>query len=73
LEKSKKSVYLFLNQANREIKKRQDKKIPPHEKKIRTTIKTGPPISEIYIPPKSKNALDQLIVALKEIYCEYND
>ena len=33
------------------------------------------PISEIYINPKSKNALDQLIAALKEIYCnkEYND
>ena len=33
------------------------------------------PISEIYIHPKSKNALDQLIAALKEIYCnnEYND
>ena len=33
------------------------------------------PISEIYIHPTSKNALDQLIAALKEIYCnrEYND
>jgi hypothetical protein len=33
------------------------------------------PISEIYINPKSKNVLDQLIAALKEIYCnkEYND
>jgi len=33
------------------------------------------PISEIYINPKSKNALDQLIAALKEIYCNkgYND
>ena len=33
------------------------------------------PINEIYINPKSKNALDQLISALKEIYCnkEYND
>jgi len=33
------------------------------------------PISEIYINPKSKNALDQLIAALKELYCnkEYND
>ena len=33
------------------------------------------PISEIYINPKSKNALDQLIAALQEIYCnnEYND
>jgi hypothetical protein len=33
------------------------------------------PISEIYINPKSKNALDQLIASLKEIYCnrEYND
>jgi hypothetical protein len=33
------------------------------------------PISEIYINPKSKNSLDQLIAALKEIYCnsEYND
>ena len=33
------------------------------------------PISEIYINPKSKNALDQLIAALKEIYCnaEYNN
>jgi hypothetical protein len=33
------------------------------------------PINEIYINPKSKNPLDQLIAALKEIYCnnEYND
>ena len=33
------------------------------------------PISEIYVDPKSKNALDQLIVALKAIYCnkEYNE
>jgi hypothetical protein len=33
------------------------------------------PISEIYINPKSKNSLDQLIAALKEIYCnsEYNN
>jgi hypothetical protein len=33
------------------------------------------PVDEIYINPKSKNALDQLIAALKEIYCnnEYND
>jgi hypothetical protein len=33
------------------------------------------PIHEIYINPKSKNALDQLIASLKEIYCnrEYND
>jgi len=33
------------------------------------------PISEIYISPKSKNSLEQLIAALKEIYCnkEYND
>jgi len=33
------------------------------------------PIQEIYINPKSKNSLDQLIAALKEIYCnkEYND
>jgi hypothetical protein len=33
------------------------------------------PISEIYINPKSKNALDQLVAALKEIYCneEYNE
>jgi hypothetical protein len=33
------------------------------------------PIHEIRINPKSKNALDQLIAALKEIYCnkEYND
>jgi len=32
-------------------------------------------ISEIYVDPKSKNALDHLIVALKEIYCnkEYNE
>jgi hypothetical protein len=32
------------------------------------------PISDIKINPKSKNALDQLIAALKEIYCneEYN-
>jgi hypothetical protein len=33
------------------------------------------PISEIYINPKSKNSLDQLIAALKEIYSnkEYNN
>jgi len=33
------------------------------------------PVSEIYINPKSKNALDQLIASLKEIYCnnEYNN
>jgi len=33
------------------------------------------PISEIYIHPKSKNSLDQLIASLKELYCnkEYND
>lgn len=33
------------------------------------------PIGEIYIHPKSKNALEQLIAALKEIYChsEYNE
>jgi hypothetical protein len=33
------------------------------------------PISEIHIPAKSKNSLDQLIAALKEIYCdnEYNN
>ena len=33
------------------------------------------PISKIYIHPKSKNPLDQLIAALKEIYCnrEYSD
>ena len=33
------------------------------------------PIDKIYIHPKSKNELDQLIAALKEIYCnkEYND
>jgi hypothetical protein len=33
------------------------------------------PIEKIYINPKSKNALDQLIAALKELYCnrEYND
>jgi hypothetical protein len=33
------------------------------------------PISEIFINPKSKNALDQLIASLKEIYCnpEYNN
>jgi hypothetical protein len=39
-------------------------------------MKTGQtPISEIYINPKSKNALEQLIAALKEIYCnkEYNE
>ena len=32
-------------------------------------------IEEFYINPKSKNALEQLIAALKEIYCntEYND
>ena len=27
------------------------------------------PISEIYINPKSKNSLEQLLAALKEIYC----
>jgi disulfide oxidoreductase YuzD len=33
------------------------------------------PVSKIYISPKSKNALDQLIAALKELYCnaEYNN
>ena len=33
------------------------------------------PVSEIYINPKSKNALDQLVAALQEIYCneEYNN
>jgi hypothetical protein len=33
------------------------------------------PINEIFINPKSKNALDQLIAALKEIFCndEYNN
>ena len=33
------------------------------------------PVSEIYINPKSKNALEQLIASLKEIYChnEYNN
>jgi hypothetical protein len=33
------------------------------------------PISDLYISAKSKNSLDQLIAALKEIYCnnEYND
>jgi hypothetical protein len=33
------------------------------------------PIEEIYINPKSKNALDQLLAALKAIYCnkEYNE
>ena len=33
------------------------------------------PISEIYINPKSKNSLDQLVASLKEIYCneEYNE
>jgi len=33
------------------------------------------PIGEAYINPKSKNALDQLLAALKEIYCnkEYNE
>jgi hypothetical protein len=33
------------------------------------------PIGDIYINPKSKNALDQLIAALKELYCdnEYNE
>jgi hypothetical protein len=33
------------------------------------------PISEIYINPKSKNSLEQLIATLKEIYCnsEYNN
>jgi len=32
-------------------------------------------INEIYINPKSKNALDQLVAALKEIYCNayYNE
>ena len=33
------------------------------------------PISEIYIDPKSRNALEHLIAALKGIYCDrkYND
>ena len=33
------------------------------------------PISEIDIDPKSRNALEHLIAALKELYCdrEYND
>jgi hypothetical protein len=33
------------------------------------------PISEIYVNPKSKNSLDQLIICLKEIFCssEYNN
>jgi len=33
------------------------------------------PIDEIYIDPKSKNALDELLAALKAIYCdkEYNE
>ena len=33
------------------------------------------PINEIYISPKSKNALDQLVAALKGVYCntEYNE
>lgn len=33
------------------------------------------PIEEIFIPLKSKNALDELLVALKEIYCnnKYNE
>jgi len=33
------------------------------------------PIEETIISPKSKNALDELLVALKEIYCnpEYNE
>jgi hypothetical protein len=29
------------------------------------------PISAIHINPKSKNSLEQLIAALKEIYCKY--
>jgi len=44
----------------------------------RFEIETGigqTPISEIEINPKSKNALEQLVAALKEIYCkkEYNE
>ena len=45
-------------------------------KRFELQLKIGQtPISEIYINPKSKNALDQLIAALKEIYCncEYNN
>jgi len=45
-------------------------------KRFELQMKIGQtPISEIYINPKSKNSLEQLIAALKEIYCnkEYND
>jgi hypothetical protein len=52
------------------------KKIHPMRKRFELQLNIGQtPISEIYINPKSKNALDQLIAALKEIYCdkEYND
>ena len=45
-------------------------------KRFETQMSLGQtPISEITINPRSKNALEQLIAALKEIYCnrEYND
>jgi len=45
-------------------------------KRFELQLKIGQtPVSEIYINPKSKNALDQLIAALKELYCnaEYNN
>jgi len=45
-------------------------------KRFEVQMKIGQtPIHEIYINPKSKNSLDQLLAALQEIYCnsEYND
>ena len=45
-------------------------------KRFELQMKIGQtPIEDIYINPKSKNSLDQLIAALKEIYCneEYNN
>ncbi|MDR3327660.1 MAG: ISNCY family transposase [Prevotellaceae bacterium] len=45
-------------------------------KRFETQINIGQiPISELMINPKNKNALEQLIAALKEIYCnaEYNE
>jgi hypothetical protein len=54
----------------------ETKKIHKMRKRFELQLSIGQtPISEIYIHPKSKNALDQLIAALKEIYCnkEYND
>jgi hypothetical protein len=45
-------------------------------KRFELQLKIGQtPIDEIYINPKSKNSLDQLVASLKEIYCntEYNE